>query len=323
MTGVQTCALPISFCINVPSNCLSEKLTNYYGSPRFNTQYSVPLVPYIENRYASTLAGECTIEVRKKKRQRTSTGNLKEWYPKDPDYVTGKLVVLPLINGVTPEEALKDILVEEIGYKVESPIPDWIDSIIVTGVTDLQKEVRSIKKIIDGEKGKIFLLGEKIGNLNSYRKLLYSSGSELEDIVQKSFELLGAKVIPAKYAEEEYIVIVGKEEFLVEVKGVTKSIGLGHLRQLNDYLSKFEEDTGKDCKGVLIGNAWRNILPNKRERKNTPIFPNNVIKRSQQWGISLVSSLTLFEGVLSVLENEKNKESILSAITTTDGVVKL
>lgn len=166
-------------------------------------------------------------------------------------------------------------------------------------------------------------LAEKIDELTAFRRLLYSSGPELEDVVRKSFELLGAKVLPAKYGQEEYILEVGGEEFLIEVKGVSKSISLTHLRQLNDYLLKYQEDTGKECKGILLGNAWRNMPPSMRNAEETPEFPDNVVKRAEQWGISLVSSGTLFEAVLKVLTDEKMAEGILASITAADGVAHI
>jgi len=109
----------------------------------------------------------------------------------------------------------------------------------------------------------------------------------------------------------------------MEVKGVTKSISLTHLRQLNDYLLKYQEDTGKECKGILLGNAWRNAPPSMRNAEDTPEFPDNVVKRAEQWGISLVSSLILFDAVLKVLSDKGNAEDILHTITTANGVVQM
>jgi hypothetical protein len=134
---------------------------------------------------------------------------------------------------------------------------------------------------------------------------------------------LGATVKPAKYAQEEYIIEVDNEEFLIEVKGVSKSISLTHLRQLNDYILKYQEETGKECKGILLGNAWRDMPPVMRDGEDTPMFPDNVVKRAEQWGISLVSSLTLFDAVLKVLGKEAEAKDILAYITTAKGVVHI
>jgi hypothetical protein len=47
-------------------------------------------------------------------------------------------------------------------------------------------------------------------------------------------------VTPAKYGEEEYILEFDGQEHLIEVKGVSKSITLGHLRQLNERATQWQ-----------------------------------------------------------------------------------
>jgi hypothetical protein len=311
-----------SFYITVPNDCLTRELTDFYGSTP-KTTYNVPFNPYIENRYSRALAGQCLIEVRNERSKGDGWGNVRREIPNEPDYVTGTIVVLPLIDGVSPEEALLDILKEEVGYSLKSPAPDWAQEIELPFVSELQEQIVSAKATIAKEEQNISKIVEKIDNLTEFRRLLYSSGTELEDVVRKSFKLLGATVKPAKYAQEEYIIEVDNEEFLMEVKGVSKSISLTHLRQLNDYILKYQEETGKECKGILLGNAWRDMPPVMRDGEDTPMFPDNVVKRAEQWGISLVSSLTLFGAVLKVLGKEAEAKDILAYITTAKGVAHI
>jgi hypothetical protein len=311
-----------SFYLTIPKGCLTDELTNFYGST-YQTRYEVPLQAYLENRYSRVLAGQCLIEVRKERRRGDGWGNVHNEYPNEPDHVTGTIVVLPLIDGVSPEEALLDILKEEVGYSLKSPAPDWAQEIELPFVSELQDQIVSAQATIAKEEQDISTIVEKIDNLTAFRRLLYSSGTELEDVVKKSFELLGATVKPAKYSQEEYILEVDNDEFLMEVKGVSKSISLTHLRQLNDYLLKYQEDTGKECKGILLGNAWRNMPPAMRNAEDTPVFPDNVVKRAEQWKISLVSSLTLFDAVLKVLGEEAKAKDILASITTAEGVAHI
>lgn len=312
-----------SFYIRIPNNCLSRKLTDFYGDT-YDTAYKVPFEPYLENRYSRVLAGECRIEVKKERKKGGHRGNVIKEYPNEPDFITGDIVILPLIDGVTPEEALLDILKEEVGYSLKSPAPDWAQEIDMPLVPDLKGQISSSQNLIEKERQIIAKLTEKIYKIIAFRRLLYSSGAELEDVVQKSFELFGgATITPAKYAQEEYILTVDDEEFLMEVKGVSKSISLTHLRQLNDYLLKYQEDTGKEGKGILFANAWRNLPPSMRNTEDTPEFPDNVIKRAEQWGISLVSSVTLFDAVLKELREKGKGKNIIYAIINSNGVVKI
>lgn len=311
-----------SFYLTIPHNCLTDELTKFYGST-YDTKYEVPLQPYLENRYGRILAGECCVEVRGKREKSNEWGNTWSEYPKSPDVTTGKIVLLPLIENMSAEEALTTILYEEVGYSDRSPEPDWVQEEEMPFVADLMRQISEGERMIATHQEKIRNISAKVEEINSFRRLLYATGPELQDIVQRSFERLGAKVSPAKYSQEEYILHVNGEEFLMEVKGVSKSISLTHLRQLNDYLLKYQEDTGKKCKGILFGNPWRSIPPHDRGASDTPIFPDNVIKRAEEWGISLVSSVSFFRAFVKALEDDCLTEQILTKILTAKGVAEM
>ena len=311
-----------SFYFTVPYNCLSDEVTNFYGSTH-NTRYHIPLEPYLENRYGRVLAGQCQIEVKNKRQRASRWGETYLEYPDSPDVVSGSIVLLPLIDGVLAEEALSDTLREEIGYSAASLEPDWAREIKMPFVDDLETSIAQARTVIVTEENKISELSIRINEITSYRRLLYGTGQELEDVVKASFQYLGAKITPAKYAQEEYILEINNEEYLIEVKGVAKSVTLGHLRQLNDYMLKYQEDTGKVCKGILFGNAWRHLPPSERGLESTPEFPDNVVQRAQQWGISLVSSRVFFFAFVKALHDNKESPQILTTVTTANGVADL
>jgi len=189
-----------SFHITVPKSCLSNELTNFYGATH-ETRYRIPTDSYLENRYSRVLAGEFRIEVKKERKRGDNWGNINTEYPNEPDYVTGDIVILPLIDGMTPEDALLDILKEEVGYSLKSPAPDWAQEIDMPFVPDLEDQIARTQTTIEKKQKNIAQLVEKIDKLTAFRRLLYSSGSELEDVVRKSFELFGATISPAKYAQ--------------------------------------------------------------------------------------------------------------------------
>lgn len=310
------------FYFTIPNDCLSRELTNFYGSTH-NTAYRVPLDPYLENRYNRILAGRCHIEVRKERQRSNEWGNTWSEYPNDPDFTTGDIILLPLLQQASAEEALADILREEIGYSTASAEPDWSQEIVMPFVPNLMQQVAEAGDIITNEQTKIEDLMTQINDIRSYRRLLYGTGTELEDVFKKSLQKLGAIVTPAQYGQEEYIVEINGEKYLVEVKGVSKSISLTHLRQLNDYLLKYQEDTGDVCKGILFGNPWRNHPPDARGTEETPEFPDNVVQRAEQWGVSLVSSKAFFYALIKALEDASLSAQILTNITSADGIASL
>ncbi len=94
-----------SYYFKIPSNSLSIQLTNFYGRPN-ETRYNVPLLPYLENRYGRTLAGEYRVEITRARIDFDPYGGSSEPYPDQPDNITGTIVLLPLIYRMTTEEAL-------------------------------------------------------------------------------------------------------------------------------------------------------------------------------------------------------------------------
>lgn len=308
-----------SFYLAIPRGCLSSELTEFYGSTH-DTKYEVPLESYLENRYGRVLAGHFHVEVRHEKKRSNQWGNSWSEYPKDPDTTTGTVVLLPLIGKVSPEEALADILQEEIGLSLESPEPDWAKNIEMPGVPELVLQIEEARSRIHREAQIVQELEAQVSNIRLFRRLLYATGGELEAIVKSALEKLGGKVLPSKYSQEEYILEFEGKEFLVEVKGVTKSIALSHIRQLNDYLLKYQEDTGEECKGILFGNAWRNTPPEMRGLEDTQEFPDNVVRRAEQWGISLVSSTAFFGAFVQALKSPESSNNLLTKMTTCSGI---
>ncbi len=308
-----------SFYLAIPRGCLTSELTDFYG-PTHKTSYKVPLEPYLENRYGRVLAGHFHVEVRRERERDGGYGGTWREYPESPDNKTGTVVLLPLINRISPEEALAEILQEEVGFSLTSPEPDWALRIEMPSVPELVHQVEAAQARIAEEADKVEMLNAQIAAIHSFRRLLYGTGPELEAIVKRTLERLGATVSPSKYAQEEYILEYDGEEFLMEVKGVAKSISLTHLRQLNDYLLKYQEDTGKECKGILFGNAWRNIPPEMRGTEDTPEFPDNVVRRAEQWGVSLVSARAFFEEFMKALEAPELSNDLLAVLTRSSGV---
>ena len=65
-------------------------------------------------------------------------------------------------------------------------------------------------------------------NLNKsfqYKKLLYSSGKELENIVQKVFLEIGFSLLPVRINRSDLNLTYKDLHFVCEIKGLTKSAG--------------------------------------------------------------------------------------------------
>jgi hypothetical protein len=132
-------------------------------------------------------------------------------------------------------------------------------------------------------------------------------------------EKCGGRITPARYSDEEFVLEYKGATYLIECKGVGKSIARSHVVQLLGYLSKFEENEGCCGKGILLGNAWKDTPLDERSRKES--FPPNVIDMATANGISLVSSVGFFNVFCRVLAGELAGEAVLDCITNAVGVV--
>ena len=189
-------------------------------------------------------------------------------------------------------------------------------------VPDIQAEIDQKKAAILALETEITTAEAAKKELEKFKKLLYASGVELEEIFAECLSRCGGKVLPAKYSQEEFVLEYKNGLSLVECKGIGKSVALTHWRQLLDYIVKFEEEEGRRGKGILFGNAWRDLPPGDRGKEETVIFPDNVIERATANDMALISSVDFFHVFCRLIAGEVTGEAILDRITTAVGVVR-
>ena len=208
-----------SYYFLLPKNCLSKEGRGHFD--RY-VDHHILTTSYIENRYGKTIAGSCTIEV------------IEHIGGTAHRSLSGEIVLLPLIEKLDHKEAVRLVLEDLTGKKLGHTPPGWVDTVSVPHVTEVEEKIQKREKQIGSLRDEIGQLNNKRDSLNSILKLLYASGHDLEEIVQFCFEELGAEVTPAKYGQEEYVLLYEGKEYLVEVKGVSKSIG-SVTQKLNQF----------------------------------------------------------------------------------------
>ena len=306
----------------IPKGCLTKQFTALIGDT-YNTRYELPQKFFLKNRYGKMLSGMHSIEVYNEKKKTPAYSSSYEYYSETPDNVFGQIVLIPLINELDDKAAL-NLLLEDIFGKVQRSLaPAWIDDIIMPFIDQFDTKIRSFSDTILELNKQKQIVETKKKEIESYKKLLYEDGNELENIFRKCLNELGAIVDPAKYSEEEYCLVYNDNEYPVEAKGISKSISLTHLRQLIDYMLKYDEETGLKSKGILLGNAWKNLPLEKRNTSEKPNFPSNVVSRAKDMNIALISSVDFFKAFCSFLEDNTIGDSILSKIVNTNGPVDL
>jgi hypothetical protein len=287
----------------LPQNCLSQELTQICGIPQV-VKYHFTSAPFAENRYGKMLSGSISFKITDGQRVQTNSG---------------EIILLPLIDELEEREAL-NLVLEDLGIPQITLPPEWAESVQMPLVPEIQATIDERKTAIVALNREIAKEEEKKRKLEDFKSLLYATGVELESVFATCLERCGGRISPAAYSQEEFVLDYKSDLYLVECKGVGKGIALSHIRQLFDYLTKFEEDEGRKGKGILLGNAWKDLPLADRGKEATAIFPDNVIARGRQLGITLVSSVDFFHAFCRFLAGEVTGEAILDRITSAVGI---
>ena len=290
----------------VPQGCLTTELTDYFGSAS-KYAYEISIQSIAVNRYKRPLAG--VIKTRIENRETKSGKDI------------GGILILPEIRDLDAREAVNLILIELLSQPQETLPPEWTEKISVPGILKIESEILDLKQSIERVNDQIVRLERTKASLEYFRQLLFASGTQLEKVFARCLENLGGKVAPAKYSQEEFVLQFEGSILLAECKGIAKSAALTHVRQLMDYILKYEEDEGASGKGVLLVNAWKDLAPQDRNLQDTLTFPPNVIDRATSMGIALVSSVDFFKAYCRFLSKEIDGAVILRSIVAASGVV--
>ncbi len=290
----------------VSENSLTSELVEIFGPPNLIT-YTFNLDPYAVNRYARMLAGRVTLKL-----SNHTTGESRE---------LGDLIALPHIEELEAREAVNLVLEDLLSLPQVALPPEWVASVVMPIVPEIEAAIAKKRAAISKIEIQISEGESQKRELEQFKRLLYATGSDLENIFAACLERCGGKITPATYSQEEFVLEYKSEIYLVECKGVGKSIALSHIRQLFDYMTKYEEDTEQKGKGILLGNPWRDRPLEDRAKTDTVIFPDNVVSRANQLSISLVWSVGFFQAFCRLLAQNVSGEAILDRITGTVGIV--
>lgn len=278
----------------------------------------------VKNRHGKYIAAKIKfLRYKVKKVPRSSTGDAGTKNTLTERHESGAFIFLPSPTDITDLEAINVLLNKYFNIYQKTLPPDFTLSIDVPSLSSVRKKIENNLKDIDRLSQENKALQEKEAELIKYKELIYETGIPLEEIVKKIFTDLGYKPKPPLH-KEEFIVEFKNKKGIIECKGNNKSIKRDDFRQLLDYIKEYEIDGSLDYKGILIGNAWRLLPIQERNKSGTPIFPigrDGVTDVAAKHDIALVSAVGLFDVFLKYLEGEMAAEDIMDKIFSAKGIV--
>lgn len=212
-----------------------------------------------------------------------------------------------------------DVILETVCEPEEENPPAWVSSISVGNEVKISQAIEEKNLEIEAKKVEIQALEEQKGELDEYKKLLYTSGLVLEEIVEKSLKFLGIEATsPTVKNKEDRLFIKEDASVPIEIRGKNSGLNEKDLNQLTSRFVDKPESKIFTTRGLFILNHFRDIQPEKREEP----FHFNIIEKAKPWQVCLISTQTIFDLVKSKLEG-REYENLEAELFNTIGVFKI
>ena len=308
-----------TLCIKLPSYPQALRgLSQKYGE---NFSVRLEQEAIAQNRYGIHIASRFRLALYRKQIIND------RWYSdpvisKEPEQISGPLILLPMPTEVNDRNAI-NVILEDFFYLQQKTLPpQWIEQIDVPSVQVIKRDIENKYRQIEQLKLETSSLLRQKEELEEYKQLLFETGTALEQICQKTLENMGCIVLPADLTSEDFIIEFEGRQAVVEVKGNTKSISLQDLSQLGRYLEDYLIERDEEKKGILIGNAWR-LLPLGERGNNQPLFPENVVSYATKRDIALISSVEIFRAYCLFSEGKASGKDIIDRLLRGVGITSL
>ena len=219
----------------------------------------------------------------------------------------GKIIFIPPnLSKDSKKQAgvLLDCIKGSFELELESPAPEWISAYFLPDENKNTEKIVALNEKISELQQKKENLENEQNYIAKFKGLLYEKGKRtLEPLVREAFKLIGFKVLKPEVYEEEYDLYIKEKGLTIigEVEGTDNSqINKDKYTQLLDYVET-EIDKRVDCKGIRIGNAFRNQDPASRAGQ----FSKHAIIGCERQKYCRITTIHLFEIVKELVSGNK------------------
>ncbi len=173
------------------------------------------------------------------------------------DVMSGPLIWLPPPTKITSHAAIELLLRERYGIGAEKTEPEWIEPFRLPNQIPIEERISAIAAEIQQLQIEQEEEQRRLAEERKYLKLLYETGTPLEVIVRDSFRDLGAQVdVPEDPLREDARMTDAEgRNYMVEIKGQSKSASVKNVRQANDWVQRAKVEEAWEGKGILTFGA--------------------------------------------------------------------
>lgn len=244
------------------------------------------------------------------------------YYKKKLTFVSGQIVLLPPPTEIDSREAINLLFEDLWGIQQKTPPPEGIEKIVVPGEDTFKQEIEEKLDKIGELKAEVSDLETHEEELTQFKQLLYETGPPLEDICKLTTSRIGCKV---DESVEDFLLVMGDKEAIVEVKGRERGILREDGAQLAQNRSNYAIQNGKgirEIKAILLGNPWRLVLPLEERAKKEP-FSIHLVEDAKIEDMALVTTVELFRAYCEFLKGNISSNEIIEHLFSGVGQTNL
>lgn len=202
-------------------------------------------------------------------------------------------------------------------------VPEWTKNYILPTLTEKNNNIDELQININKlESEKETIINEKKYLEHIKNVLFCGSGLLLQNTVKEALISLGIDAKDGKSNREDITFIFENKHFVIEVKGLSKSVGEKDVSQLVSKKVQYEEEHLVEAKGILIANAWKDMPIEERNTIETIIFPDQMKKLTELRKVALLTTQQLFVAYCKNLEVNFDVNKFISNIENTVWIFK-
>lgn len=232
-------------------------------------------------------------------------------------YGEGYIDLIPSDEHHTYSEFVKNTLqnVFDIESNVEGRAPPaWLSEYSLPNEDNIEDRIQEKRKEIEE-------LEEELDSLTKFKKLLYETSTNLEEVTRESLRELGFTVDSEVPGKRDGILHTDETQFALEITGTTGGIKKSKGRQLDDWVENvLAENPGENVSGLLIVNPEMGTAPNERD---ISIEPNVERYMRQRGDYKVLSTVDLYHLVELNLKEGVDKGDIEEMFYQDDTLLSL
>jgi hypothetical protein len=197
--------------------------------------------------------------------------------------------------------------------------PAWVENY---NFGSEEKEVRALIKLQEEQKTiekKIVIQKVRLDYFHNLKRLIFSTGSDLELIVEEVLKEIGYSVKQALENRDDLILSYNEQVAVIEIKGVKGSAAEKYAAQLMKWVSTYHAENEINPKGILIVNAFKDKPLKDRIEE---AFPNQMLAYNKQQRFCLITTIQLLELYLDFKDGILTFEKVNKLLFTTVGVLR-